>query len=471
MRSLCLWFWFLAHEEPEKDVPVLTTGPVLPGMRTAKRGLSSRRHRAPRAETFDLFALKPGEQNLALSSFDELHPLPSRGVRRSLTSMFSAIPKRTLSRSATISRLRATRVRRFDRKLPPKRLSAGDYEEGKDDEGNASGHKESLRDLGKRVSLRLHGRAIGLSSPRCGARVGTEKDEADATPRPSPLAQTYFVPGRRWSTQSRCPIVVPTPERSVVDPRLTPPTSGELEVIEDVTCKTPVSSVVATIACANITLQRRDMASLRDKRWLNDEVMNAFVALINARNTKAFSRSERNQHGCWRPSRPRTYVFNTFFYTRLLRSGYDYDGVKRWPRRANIDVASLDLVLVPVNIENVHWVLAAIDARQRMFLYMDSMHNPDSTEVLNTLRTWYSDELAVTKGAEGLERIDIKSWGSLENPEWVPQQRDSGSCGVFSMYMADYLELGKVPEFKDYHVTVMRQRAILFLVAGRLPEA
>lgn len=110
VRSLSLSFWFLAHEGPEKAVPVLTTGSVHLSMRTTKRGLSSRRPRRPRPETVNIFALKPGEQNLVLNLFDELLFFPSRGAGKHFKSMFLATTNKATSRSASKSRVWATGV-------------------------------------------------------------------------------------------------------------------------------------------------------------------------------------------------------------------------------------------------------------------------------------------------------------------------------------------------------------------------
>ena len=70
--------------------------------------------------------------------------------------------------------------------------------------------------------------------------------------------------------------------------------------------------------------------------------------------------------------RPRTHVFNSFFYTCLTRSAseYDYAIVTNWPNRSGFTVKDMDLILIPIN---KHWVLASIDLRTQTFSFMDPM--------------------------------------------------------------------------------------------------
>jgi Ulp1 protease family, C-terminal catalytic domain len=320
------------------------------------------------------------------------------------------------------------------------------------------------------------------------------------------------------------------------DLRLRALTDAQLKAYRATTHQIAKAKVVAEIAEAHIVLRGVDIVRLRGRRWLNDEVINAFCALINSRNRKHFADKpaatlpsveellsircraaevavtdtlmhnsedeciivemaenlaaasqcfdEKKHTGSpvVRPGRPRAYIFNSFFFTRLSQNGYDYSGVRRWPTRAGVDIASLDLIMLPVNLSNYHWVLAAIDIKHREFLYFDSMYGAEpymeskdtnsrcSTRVLQRLRRWLIDEITDKHGRNRMEAMDIGSWIFVDRPSYLPLQTDDGSCGVFTVYMADYLELGRTPDFVQDDIPVMRQHAVLFLVAGALPE-
>ena len=226
------------------------------------------------------------------------------------------------------------------------------------------------------------------------------------------------------------------------------------------------------VRAANITLRLNDLKTLRGSRWLNDEIINSFAALLNCRNRDFFRGEDLNVRNPTEPMRPRTHMFSSFFFTRLTSSydGYDYEGVRRWPKRAGVNVKSLDLILFPINLHNRHWVLAAIDLRRCQFMYLDSLVAPDKHDVLLILKRWLIDEIKAKNGAEAVREMGISEWDFVENPENMPHQTDGGSCGVFVLYNADYLELGQDIGFKQQHVRVLRKRTAIFLKKNRLAD-
>lgn len=257
----------------------------------------------------------------------------------------------------------------------------------------------------------------------------------------------------------------------------------ELAIVLSLTYRVPKQRVLARIEEANIELRGEDFGGLRGSRWLNDEIMNSFVSLINTRNRKnnddkaEMSEEKRGfessicseKNALWR-SRPRSHIFNTFFFARLSQNGYDYDGVKRWLKRVGLCIKQLDLILVPINVENYHWVLGGIDLRGKQFIYMDSTFGRDSCNAIGHLRKWLSDEVRDKHGAEEEKEMEISSWAEVINPAYLPRQKDGGSCGIFTLYMADYLERGQRPNFTQKDIMVLRRRTVLFLKEGRLPN-
>lgn len=313
------------------------------------------------------------------------------------------------------------------------------------------------------------------------------------------------------------------------------PSKAERAQLSALTFKLDDEEVVARIKEANIELKAEDFRRLGGSCWLSDELINSFVALVNERNqaycvsisTKASSHgpqaplSEAMNDGSSQPlkdplseppplelkeickegpsseeaesqdvvqvaeksqgynkhpelfdmPRPRAHIFNTFFYPRLIQGGYDYNGVKRWLKRAGRRITELDLIMVPININNIHWVLAAIDMRGKRFLYFDSTYGPDCLHSLKILRRWLKDEVEDKCGKEKVDNMDIDSWASKTNPTYVPRQLDDGSCGIFAIYMAEFLERGIKPNFTQQNIRALRQRTALFLINCQLPES
>lgn len=75
------------------------------------------------------------------------------------------------------------------------------------------------------------------------------------------------------------------------------------------------------------------------------------------------------------------------------KDSYDYQGVGRWTKRQKINVLERDIILIPVNLSNYHWVCAYVDIRNRRFVYLDSMHKDDYGGVLPNLQRWIHDEV------------------------------------------------------------------------------
>lgn len=66
--------------------------------------------------------------------------------------------------------------------------------------------------------------------------------------------------------------------------------------------------------------------------------------------------------------------------------------------------------------------------------------------------------------------MDIDNWKDVINPPYIPKQGDQGSCGVFLLFNADYLELGQKPPFSQNDIGTLRKRTALFLERNRLAD-
>lgn len=62
---------------------------------------------------------------------------------------------------------------------------------------------------------------------------------------------------------------------------------------------------------------------LRDAQWLDDEIMNAYVALLQMRSDAADSKH------------PKVHVFNSFFYGKMAKDGYNRM-LARWTKKVSI---------------------------------------------------------------------------------------------------------------------------------------
>lgn len=113
------------------------------------------------------------------------------------------------------------------------------------------------------------------------------------------------------------------------------------------------------------------MACMRAGQWLNDEVINFYLGLLQER-----------EMANGRPKAPRVHFHNTFFYNKLFTDAgeYQYKSVQRWTTEKRLGYCILDceLILIPVH-QDIHWVLAAIDLVNKTVTYYDSLHGQDHT--------------------------------------------------------------------------------------------
>ncbi|XP_041827340.1 sentrin-specific protease 2 [Melanotaenia boesemani] len=194
-------------------------------------------------------------------------------------------------------------------------------------------------------------------------------------------------------------------------------------------------------AAFKLRITQRDLATLQEGGWLNDEVMNFYLSLIMER----FSGDG---------GQLKIYSFSTFFFPKLRGGGGGQAGghatVKRWTKA--VDLFLFDLILVPLHL-GVHWALAVIDLKSKTVKSYDSMGQRHD-DVCSLLLLYLKEEHRTKKGKE----LDSGKWtvGSLKAGE-IPQQKNGSDCGVFACKYADYIAKGRPLTFKQCHMPFFRK--------------
>eukprot|EP00200_Dunaliella_tertiolecta_P009027 CAMPEP_0202371118 /NCGR_PEP_ID=MMETSP1127-20130417/2592_1 /ASSEMBLY_ACC=CAM_ASM_000462 /TAXON_ID=3047 /ORGANISM="Dunaliella tertiolecta, Strain CCMP1320" /LENGTH=710 /DNA_ID=CAMNT_0048967269 /DNA_START=106 /DNA_END=2238 /DNA_ORIENTATION=- len=208
---------------------------------------------------------------------------------------------------------------------------------------------------------------------------------------------------------------------------------------------------------SSIPLTRKKLRCLRDGDWLNDEVINVAMALLQERDTAARQRGS---------SFPKCHFFNSFFLNKLFKDehAYKYANVRRWtlPKRlekygqASSCLLECDRLVVPVHCGQTHWACALIDLQQRQLHYFDSLRGSHNG-VLDHLAQWIVDEAKDKLGEQGLQQWgDALSWPKLE-PQDVPVQNNGSDCGVFAIKFAECAGTGRAFDFSCHHMPRIRR--------------
>ena len=214
------------------------------------------------------------------------------------------------------------------------------------------------------------------------------------------------------------------------------------------------SQVIATRN--NIEITKDKLLCLRDREWLNDEIINLYCDMLNDLGSGVGGKSKR------------TFVWNSFFWLKLSSDGkgYNYKAVQRWTSRRKIDLFSFDRILVPMNIGKNHWALGMVDLVDRTVQYYDSLAaSTVHASFAEYIRQYLEDEFRDKRKDE--ECPDFASFETvLVEP---PQQRNGYDCGVFTCMAAECLVAGR--DWMDYDQSLipdMRRKMAIQVQAGKI---
>ncbi|KAI5279922.1 Smt3-specific protease [Ascosphaera aggregata] len=203
-------------------------------------------------------------------------------------------------------------------------------------------------------------------------------------------------------------------------------------------------------------LTRRDLFTcFRQREWLNDEVINAYLALVVDYANKQRD-ADKDITGN-KTGTPQFHAFNSFFHSNLRDRGYK--SVRRWAMRAKIGgeaLLSVDTVFVPVH-HHSHWTLIIICPKARTIENLDSLGGVSAFHV-RCVEEWLKEELG--------DKYKPEEWEVL--PTRSAQQNNSSDCGVYLLTNAKVKMLGKELEFGPKDIPEIRRRIVAELINGSL---
>ena len=292
--------------------------------------------------------------------------------------------------------------------------------------------------------------------------------------------------------------------------------SSEIKVLKDYLATVPTSpdSEKVVIRKFAIDMTVKKLLCLREKTWLNDEVVNFYMELLQERSGP---RPSSKSH---KPIK--TFFFSSFMYAKLVeKSEYDYSRVAKWSKKLNI--RKCGRIILPINIQNTHWALVAIFMATEQIHFYDAKYenSSDSETILHNVRQWICDELIndelindklLNKHSDELlnkpkitAKITayMKDWTLIGNfsshrimqdvlaasalsdyfkhyyfrgsehhypGRYVPLQRNNYDCGVFTCLIADFVSAGLplLNAFKEADMPALRHKVGTDIIRGRL---
>ncbi|KAH3665470.1 hypothetical protein OGAPHI_003654 [Ogataea philodendri] len=230
--------------------------------------------------------------------------------------------------------------------------------------------------------------------------------------------------------------------------KVRPLSSDQLAVVEKFWRNPDPRKLVSS--AFNIDIYTRDLKTLADRKWLNDNVIDFYMSLI----------CERAKND---PSLPQIHIFSTHFYTNLSTKGYS--SVKRWTKRAKVDVTKLDYIFVPINLNQSHWALGVINNKEKAFQYYDSLYG-NGEDVIYNLEQYMVNETKKLYG-DSMNGIDYSQYDSFESMK-TPKQENGFDCGVFVCTFVDYLSRERPLMFSQSDMKSLRRRMAYELCIKKL---
>ncbi|GFE54722.1 Ulp1 protease C-terminal catalytic domain-containing protein [Babesia ovis] len=217
-----------------------------------------------------------------------------------------------------------------------------------------------------------------------------------------------------------------------------------------------------------IEMTRKHLGCLDGPHWLNDEVINFYIGLIQERNDALVKNMTEGI--------PRCLCFNTFFFDMLSgaddpRTQYNYKAVERWTTRKKVDVFSVDILLIPVHKSKTHWCLGVVDMRpeSRCIYMFDSLGGSHQRFFIN-IRKWLQDEHLHKKG-KPLDNInDWRYNRGYQAERAAPRQHNGYDCGVFLCQYAECISIGKIFDFTQRDIRDKREIMIQQILRGSIFE-
>ena len=162
-------------------------------------------------------------------------------------------------------------------------------------------------------------------------------------------------------------------------------------------------TVLSTIG--NIPVTHQDLSRLRNEKWLNDNIINAFATLAN------------------NESSDKVHFFASHFIYQYECSGFP--AVKNYMLKNEIDINNLSFLVFPINA-SFHWFTAVADMERKLICLYDSMQPRTDPRELCYLKN--SSINFVIDYLTNSMNIQTKEWRFVY--ESCPQQPNSFDCGV-----------------------------------------
>ncbi|XP_062978400.1 uncharacterized protein LOC134396010 [Elgaria multicarinata webbii] len=185
---------------------------------------------------------------------------------------------------------------------------------------------------------------------------------------------------------------------------------------------------------ANIYVYDYDLETLKGSNWVNDRIIDAFLA-------SRMILAEELGHG-------RTvFMLSCHFMQTLMCESLS---VQTMQFCMKYGVLQKDVLIIPVNDQRVHWILIVIILKTKTMLYLDSKHGLDRT-IITAITSFLGHLYELDSG----KPYTFEDW-SFFAPTDIPRQDNSTDCGPFTCAIAHLVTSGVQLQFNQSDMAFIR---------------
>ncbi len=220
--------------------------------------------------------------------------------------------------------------------------------------------------------------------------------------------------------------------------------------------------------CGTTVVRVKDLITLRGLIWVNDEIMNMYMCLLQQNSLKGNGK--------------KVFFHNSFLWSKFKAKGYE--SIRRWTMKHILEkkgyyneqsIFDFELMLIPVNKRNMHWYFVGADFVNHKFIYGNSLSprgrkgrlGKGLKQICNDLREYidyeYQEKIKCNKT---IYDLNWNQWSHEEHP--FPQQTGGTECGVFTMKGVSWKAAGLTVDFKAEDMPLFRKQLQIEIITGQI---
>ena len=185
--------------------------------------------------------------------------------------------------------------------------------------------------------------------------------------------------------------------------------SDESRIVADMFARDSDTKIHTEAADADTEVHLSDLQCLRPGKWLNSATINSYLAIALKR------AKEKGVEG--------VHIANSFFMQKMDGTISTNKSLLRGFNKIGVRICDLKMLLLPYNIDNVHWVAIVCNVQSRAITSFDSLTGSHHDALLKLKMFLESSEVCSTNDT---------AWKIMQRTDEECRQHNGYDCGIFT---------------------------------------